>query len=102
MIHVVASLRLKKGMVGQFLEMLKPVAEKVREERGCIQYLATVDVPSGLPNQTLEADMVTFIEKWESVEALQNHIKTPHMMELFEKRKPLVEGYAGLKVLQEP
>jgi quinol monooxygenase YgiN len=41
------------------------------------------------------------IEAWESLEALRNHLTTPHMALFFEKRKEMVEGGSSLKVLQE-
>jgi quinol monooxygenase YgiN len=46
-------------------------------------------------------DGVTIIEKWDSLEALRDHLVTPHMKAFFEKRKDMVEGSSILKVLQE-
>jgi quinol monooxygenase YgiN len=54
-----------------------------------------------LPPQILDANVVTVIEKWESLDALRNHLVTPHMKAFFEKRKDMVEGGSLLKVLQE-
>lgn len=101
MIHVVASVRVKTGMMGQFIELFKSTARHVREEKGCIQYVPTVDIASGLPPQILDPNVVTIIEKWESLDALRNHLVTPHMKAFFEKRKDMVEGGSLLKVLQE-
>lgn len=101
MIHVIASARVKPGRFDDFLELLKSIAHKVREEKGCIRYIPTVDIASGLPPQVLDANLVTLIETWESLEALRNHLATPHMAAFFEKRKEMVEGGSSLKVLQE-
>ena len=101
MIHVIASVRVKTGMRDQFLELFKSTARHVREEKGCIQYVPTVDIASGLPPQILDPNVVTIIEKWESLEALRNHLVTPHMKAFLEKRKDMVEGGSILKVLQE-
>jgi quinol monooxygenase YgiN len=101
MIHVVATVRVKTGMLDRFLELIKSTAHHVREEKGCIQYIPTVDIVSGLPPQILDANVVTVIEKWESLDALRNHLVTPHMKAFFEKRKDMVEGGSVLKVLQE-
>ena len=60
-----------------------------------------MDIASGLPPQILDANVVTIIEKWESLDALRNHLVTPHMKAFFEKRKDMVEGGSLLKVLQE-
>ena len=101
MIHVVASIRVKPGRLDDLLGLLKSVAHTVRQEKGCIRYIPTVDIASGLPPQVSDANLVTMIETWESLEALRNHLKTPHMAAFFEKRKDMVEGGSSLKVLQE-
>ena len=101
MIHVIASVRVKPGRIGDLLDLMKSIAPTVRQEKGCIRYIATVDIASGLPPQVLDANLVTLIETWESLEALRNHLATPHMAAYFEKRKEMVEGASSLKVLQE-
>jgi quinol monooxygenase YgiN len=101
MIHVIASVRVKPGRVGDFLALLKSVAPTVRREKGCIRYIPVVDVASGLPPQVLDANLVTLVEEWESLDALRNHLATPHMAVFFEKRKDMVEDGSSLKVLQE-
>ena len=48
----------------------------------------------------LEPDTVVVIEKWDSLDALRNHLASPHMLAYREKVKELVLG-VSLKVLQE-
>ncbi len=100
MVHVIASIRLKSGKRSEFLEIFKANLPQVREEKGCIEYLPAIDVESGLPPQVLDENMVTIIEKWESLEALRNHLNAPHMVAYKEKVKDLVEEVV-LKILQE-
>lgn len=100
MISVIASVRVKAGKRSEFLEIFKANLPKVREEKGCIEYFPAIDVNSGLPPQVLDENMVTVIEKWESLEALQNHLVAPHMVSYKEKVKDLVEEVT-LKVLKE-
>jgi len=100
MIHVIASVRVKPGKRQELLDLFKVNLPKVKEEKGCIQYFPAVDVVTGLPPQSLDQNMVTVIETWESVEALKDHLGTPHMAAFFEKEKPLVEG-STIKILQE-
>ncbi len=100
MIHVIASVRVKPGKRQELLDLFKVNLPKVREEKGCIRYFPAVDVNTGLPPQSLDENMVTVIETWESVEALKNHLTTPHMAVFFEKEKSLVEG-STIKILQE-
>jgi quinol monooxygenase YgiN len=101
MIHVVATIRVKAGRLGDFLELLKSTARQVRKEKGCLQYVPTVDIVSGLPPQIMDTNVVTLIEEWESLEALRDHLVTPHIKAFFEKRKDMVEGASLVKVLQE-
>jgi quinol monooxygenase YgiN len=100
MISVIASVRVKAGRVSEFIEILKSNVPEVRKEKGCIEYSPTVDIDSGLPVQKLDKNAVTIIEKWESVEALRAHLKTPHMLAYREKVKEIVEELS-IKVLRE-
>ena len=99
MISVIASVRIKEGKVEEFLKIFKANVPHVREEKGCIEYVPTVDIDADLPPQTLDENVVTILEKWESVEALQEHLKTPHMVAYREKAKDMVID-TSLKVLQ--
>ena len=100
MIYVVVSVRVKANKVPEFLRLFGSVVPLVREEKGCVQYLAATDYDSGLPPQVFDKDMVTILEKWESIEALRNHLATPHMAAYFEKEKGLTEG-SSIKILAE-
>ena len=44
-----------------------------------------VDIDSGLPPQVLNENIVTIIEKWETMENLEAHLKAPHMLAYREK-----------------
>lgn len=100
MIHVIASIRVKAGRLPEFLKIFKTNVPKVREEKGCVEYFPAVDVDSGLPPQSLDENRVTIIEKWESVEALRDHLVAPHMLAYKGKVKEIVED-VSIKVLQE-
>ena len=73
---------------------------KVREEKGCIEYVPLVDIDAKLAPQTLDDNVVTIIEKWESLQALRDHLEAPHMLAYREKVKNIVTGLS-LKVLKE-
>lgn len=100
MIYVVVSVRVKADKLAEFLSLFASVTPLVRQETGCAQYVATTDFDTGLPPQVLDKDVVTILERWESLEALQNHLATPHMAAYFEKEKHLTEG-SSLKILKE-
>ncbi len=100
MISVLASIRVKPDHVSEFIEMFKANVPAVREEAGCIEYFPAVDIEADLPPQKLDGDMVTVIEKWESLDALRDHLAAPHMVAYKEKTRDMVEE-VSLKVLQE-
>jgi len=100
MIHVIASIQVKSGQRSAFLEIFKHNMKKVKEEIGCLKYFPAVDVATGLPPQQMTPDGVTVIETWESLDALRNHLKAPHMLAYREKVKDMV-AEVTLKVLEE-
>jgi quinol monooxygenase YgiN len=100
MINVLASIQLKPGKRAEFLPICKANIPNVRAEKGCIEYAAAVDLDAGLDPQVLDEDMVTVIEKWESLDALNDHLGAPHMLSYRDQVKDLVDKVT-LKVLQE-
>jgi quinol monooxygenase YgiN len=100
MINVIASIRVKAGRLQNFIEIFKSNVTNVREEKGCIEYFPAVDIEADLPPQILDENVVTIIEKWESLEALRDHLAAPHMLAYKEKVKGIVENIS-IKVLQE-
>ncbi len=80
MIHVVAEIRLHPGKTANFLVDFRRLAPEVHAEDGCIEYGATTDTRSGLAAQApVRHDLVTVIEKWRDVAALDAHLKAPHL-----------------------
>jgi len=100
MIHVLASISLKSGKRQDFLEIFNANVANVLAEEGCIEYRPTVDVETGLEPQVIDENMVTVIEKWESVDHLKAHLAASHMLEYREKVADLVSG-VSLKVLED-
>jgi len=100
MITVLASIRVKKGGLSDFLEIFKANVPHVRKEKGCLGYFPAVDIDAGLPGQSFDENVVTVVEKWEDLEALREHTGTPHMLAYRKKAKDLVEGIS-VKVLRE-
>ncbi|NOR24985.1 MAG: antibiotic biosynthesis monooxygenase [Desulforhopalus sp.] len=99
MIHVIASIHIKEGRVAEFVGIFKSNIPHVLEEKGCIEYAPTIDVPTGLPPQELNGNVVTIVEKWDSLGDLRAHLSAPHMLSYKEKVKDIVEKVA-LKVLE--
>ncbi|HOO90394.1 MAG TPA: putative quinol monooxygenase [Syntrophales bacterium] len=99
MITVVATIRIKPGNRDAFVVIFKAMVPSVVQEEGCIEYYPAVDFDTGWPVQQPDGDVVTIIEKWRDLEALERHLKTPHMRAYQEKTKDMIEGRI-IKVLQ--
>ena len=100
MINVIASIYIREGRLSEFIEIFKLNIPNVLKEEGCIEYAPTVDVLTDLPPQELDDNVVTIIEKWNSLDALQAHLSAPHMLAYKENVKDLVDKIS-LKILKE-
>jgi quinol monooxygenase YgiN len=93
MVHVIATITLNPNTRAAFLEVFGWVTPLVRAEEGCIEYQATVDVPTTIALQEPpRQDVVTVVEKWATLDALYAHTKAPHMTEYRTKVKDYVTG----------
>jgi quinol monooxygenase YgiN len=80
MIHVIATVELHEGRRDDFLAEFRKVVPDVRAEAGCLEYGPTVDAATGIPAQLpVRPDVVTIVEKWESLAHLKAHLVAPHM-----------------------
>lgn len=80
MVHVIATIHLVEGTREAFLAEFHALVPEVLAEAGCIEYGPAIDLESGLPSQgPIRLDVVTVIEKWESLAALKAHLDAPHM-----------------------
>ena len=98
MINVIASIYIKEDKIQEFIEIFKSNIPTVLKEKGCVEYVPTVDFPTIFPQQELNEYVVTIIEKWRSFEDLQVHLSAPHMLAYKEKVKDLVDKMS-LKIL---
>src|SRR5947208_16318776 len=93
MIHVVATITAKPGTRPHVIDAFRWVTPLVRAEAGCVEYQATVDVPTTIAVQDgTRPDVVTVIEKWESVEAPYPQSAAPHTTEYVTNVRDLVES----------
>ena len=100
MITVVAVIEVAEGKRDALLSEFRQVVPLVRAEEGCIEYGPTVDAVTDIDKQAPVRDnVVTVVEKWESLDALKAHLVAPHMNAYREKVKDLVLG-TELKVLK--
>ena len=100
MINVIASISVKASERDAFIEIFKANVPKVLEEEGCVEYSATVDLQTDIPIQETNANVMTVIEKWESLPHLEAHFTAPHMLEYKSNVEGMVED-VSLKILED-
>lgn len=100
MIRVIATIELAEGRRDDFLAIFRELGPKVRAEAGCREYAAWIDMPTILGSQPpARESVVTILEKWESVEALETHLMAPHMQE-FRKATETMRRGIQLRLLE--
>jgi quinol monooxygenase YgiN len=100
MIHVIATISVTPGSRAAFLAEFGKLVPLVRAESGCLEYGAAIDEPTGLAVQSLAGEnAVIVVEKWASVDALNAHLKAPHMADYRVRVKDLVQS-VSLRVLR--
>ncbi len=85
MINVIASIHVNPGQRETFIKLFNENIPHVLAEDGCIEYAPTVDITPALPRQMVDENIVTVIEKWATIEALQAHMIAPHMLSFREQ-----------------
>jgi quinol monooxygenase YgiN len=92
MIHVIADIEVTAGRRDEFLAAFKQLVPEVLAEEGCLEYGPTVDVSAGLDAQpAVRENVVTVVERWESVAALQAHLAAAHMKSFRERCADLMQ-----------
>ena len=100
MIHVIAAIEVAAGKREAFLEEFRKLVPLVHAEEGCVEYGPTIDFETNLPAQgDVRPHVVTVVEKWESIEALEAHLIAPHMVDYRGRVKEMVVE-TKLQILQ--
>ncbi|WP_405322339.1 putative quinol monooxygenase [Methanobrevibacter thaueri] len=82
-IVVLAKITPKKGCRDTIVEISKELIETTLSEEGNIEYQLL---------QSTDDDTLTFVEKWESPEALQKHMASPHFQNFGGESADFVEN----------
>ena len=99
MVHVIASIRVKKGSLERYAALFKQNVPNVLAEDGCLQYTPCLDADTGWKAQERDPQRITIVEQWASMGALQAHAKAPHMAAFRQRAGHLVED-VSLRVLE--
>jgi quinol monooxygenase YgiN len=93
MLSVIAEIEIIAGKRDKFLDEFRKVVPLVLAEDGCVEYGPTLDAMTDIAAQISRRDnIVTIVEKWESVDALKAHLVAPHMTEYRVRVKEFVVG----------
>lgn len=84
MITVVAKNIVKDSKTEEFKSLAEKLIKETLKEKGCIEY--------SLYEDSKNKNIITFIEKWEDMEVLKAHFKTPHFEEIVPQFKELTES----------
>jgi len=102
MIYVIVTVELQPGRTDDFLAEFNQVVPLVQAELGCLEYGPTIDIETTLENRAPpRSNVVTIIEKWESLESLEKHLIAPHMLAYRPKVKNFVKQ-ATARILSPP
>jgi quinol monooxygenase YgiN len=100
MICVIATIELAEGRREDFLGEFRTLVPKVLAEEGCIEYGPWVDVPTVISAQPdPRGNVVTVVEKWEGVEALETHLIAEHMRQ-FRKATEQMRVGSSLQIVE--
>jgi quinol monooxygenase YgiN len=100
MIHVIATIEIVAGRREDFLAEFRKIIPAVRAEEGCLEYGPTIDLETNLPAQGgVRNNVVTIVEIWDSLEALERHLIAPHMVAYRPRVRDLVQS-SRLQILQ--
>jgi len=80
MLHVIVTMRIREGRMPEFLAACEALRPLVLAEPGCHAYDYTRDQASPFdPQQPVDPDRITLLERWASLDALKAHLASPHM-----------------------
>lgn len=83
MITIIAKSIIKEGKIEEFKALTKELIEESRKELGCISYNLNQDLNN--------KNVLTFIEEWESKEAIEIHNNSVHFTTIVPKLGELRE-----------
>ena len=82
-ILVLAKIKPKEGCQDSIIEVAKDLIFETLQEEGNIDYQLL---------KSIEDDTLTFVEKWESPDALKKHMGSPHFLNFGEESEEFIEN----------
>jgi len=92
-IHVIAEIIAKPGQRDAVLAAFQEIAPAVRQEPGCLEYGAALEIPAGLPVQPpVRENVIVVVEKWASLELLHQHLQAAPLQSFLQKTQGMIES----------
>ncbi|MBI2188566.1 MAG: antibiotic biosynthesis monooxygenase [Acidobacteria bacterium] len=91
-VHVIARFVAKAGKEDELKSVLTALIPPTRREIACYQY--------DLLRNPADPREFCFVERWESSEALEQHLTTPHVKTALAQAQPLVESPPDIRRYQ--
>jgi quinol monooxygenase YgiN len=88
-VRVIATFTAQEGKADQLASLLHGLIKPTHEERGCKRY--------ELWQNEANLNEFSFVEEWESPEALEAHFATPHLRDALSKFPDLIAGELDLR-----
>ena len=92
LLTVIASMRARSGKEQELREALEALIEPTKQEAGYVNY----DLHQGVEDPAV----FYFYENWESAEALDAHLNTPHLQQFASRLDELLDGELRLERLR--
>lgn len=93
MLNVIAKVTAQVDQTETVKAALNSVLESVRSEEGCLSYDLHQDIK--------DKNIFFFYENWDSLEHLEKHRMTPHMVELGHQIKDLLEKHMEVNLMDK-
>ena len=91
-VTVIAKATAKAGAEAQFEKVIREAIAPTHAEKGCIKY--------GLHRSIDNPRVFYMIEKWDSKESLDRHLRSTHIQKLFQVLPSCLEGSIEIQPLQ--
>src|SRR5207253_107589 len=76
MVELIITVTTRPGRVAEYVAAFGALALRVRLEEGCVEYDIYVDSDDARFDNEVRPDTVVLCEKWDSIEALQQHTRS--------------------------
>ena len=93
MITIVAKKMIKLGKTGEFKLLAEELINESRKEIGCISY--------SLFEDSNNSNILTFIEEWESIEAIKLHNNSKHFITIVPMLAQFQEGETEINLYKK-